>query len=54
MTNEQRPTNDIIAIEGDPEANIAETLAHRVRVEYNQPPIKNIAKHPPVTGRRVR
>ncbi len=31
-----------IAIEGDPEANIAETLAHRIRVEYNHSPIVTV------------
>ena len=31
-----------IAIEGDPEAGIAETVAHRIRVEYNHSPIVTI------------
>jgi phenylacetate-coenzyme A ligase PaaK-like adenylate-forming protein len=31
-----------IAIEGDPDAGIAETVAHRIRVEYNHSPIETI------------
>jgi phenylacetate-CoA ligase len=31
-----------IAIEGDPEANIAEVITHRVRVEYNHSPLVTV------------
>ncbi len=31
-----------IAIEGDPEANVAETITHRIRVEYNHSPLVTV------------
>jgi phenylacetate-coenzyme A ligase PaaK-like adenylate-forming protein len=34
-----------IAIEGDPSANIAETITQRVRMEYNQAPIVTVLPH---------
>ncbi len=36
-----------IAIEGDPQANIAEVISHRIQVEYNQSPIVTVV--PPGT-----
>jgi len=34
-----------ISIEGDPEANLAEVIAHRVRVEYNHSPLVTVLPH---------
>jgi phenylacetate-coenzyme A ligase PaaK-like adenylate-forming protein len=31
-----------IAIEGDPESDLAQIIAHRVRVEYNHSPVVNL------------